>query len=81
MQLADIWSWLQQNGILAAAITGTIALIFNQRQKNIERFYAQSDETLEKLLEPMYYSLKEIKDTLDETTKIGLIESFFNEFS
>ncbi|MCY8110972.1 MULTISPECIES: hypothetical protein [Bacillus] len=81
MQLADIWSWIQQNGILAAAITGTIALIFNQRQKNIERFYAQSDETLEKLLEPMYYSLKEIKDTLDETTKIGLIENFFNEFS
>ncbi|MEC2221783.1 hypothetical protein P9G74_23735, partial [Bacillus subtilis] len=81
MELLDIWNWIQQNGILTAVITGIVALLFNQRQKSIERFYSQSGETLEKILEPMYYSLKEIKNEEDENHKMVLIEKFFEEYS
>jgi len=81
MVLTDIWNWIQENGILAAVITGVIAILFNQRQKNIDRFYSQSDETLEVILEPMYYFLKEIKETENEDSKLELIADFFEKYN
>ncbi|MCY8995785.1 MULTISPECIES: hypothetical protein [Bacillus subtilis group] len=67
--------------VIAVLVSAFIAFISNIRHKDLERFYKNAESNLEKLIEPMYFTVKNIEAVEDKQYKIKLINDFFNTYA
>ncbi|KAA0840625.1 hypothetical protein NFG81_07665 [Bacillus paralicheniformis] len=64
--------------VITVVLSAFIAFISTIRHKDLERFYKNAENNLEKVIEPMYLKVKNIENIKDGQHKIELIKDFFD---
>lgn len=83
---SELWELVKENiaviaaglSLITAVLSATIAYFYNIKHKDLDRFYKNAQETMETLIEPMYFKLKEIEPVVDKEHKIELLKEFLS---
>lgn len=82
MNDVDYWSEIKAYlPVFVVLVSAVIAFITSIRHKDRDRFYKSAEDNLYKLIEPMYFQLRNIKNIRDERHKVEFIRKFFNTYN